>query len=151
MIIVQNQSRASHGGRGKGWGKTVNKAAPLPRWAVGAPACPHLGHPPAWCDLGTVPADQGGAVCFPKQCLALCQEAQHPTGITGGSDGLSAQFPAEADLEGGSLARTSGDGYGGGEPFSPFLGGCNCSTTLPPNYSVPILGGSHSQERTANP
>lgn len=65
------------------------------------------------------------AVCFPKQCLALCQEAQHPTGITGGSDGLSAQFPAEADLEGGSLVRTSGDGYGGGEAFSPFLGGCN--------------------------
>lgn len=32
---------------------------------------------------------KGGAVCFPKQCrLVPGQEAQHPTGITGGSDGL---------------------------------------------------------------
>lgn len=114
--------------------------------------CPGL---PGWCrpalaalqpglTLELYLQGKGGATCFPKQWLTLCQEAWRPIGITGGSDGFilrlipSQGWPGpEGGPERSSLLGHLEVAVGVGRP--PLLSwdssgeGCNCSTTLPPS------------------
>lgn len=144
MIIVQSQERASHGA-GKGRGEIVRKRAPFlpgPR-----EPCPLAALQPGM-TLELELRSEGGASCSPKQCLVPGQEAQHPSGITGGSVGpLTHLIPGQTGpaSEGGpgssSFEGTCGGGCRRGSPSLLSQDGsqerCNCSITF---HLITVLG-----------